>query len=70
MVIFEKEAFIIRVKTGIMPTDNWVYTCTDIIDALTDVSTDLRNEHTYYYLLQLLKEMQPSEAQAQKMLPQ
>lgn len=69
MVSFEKDAFTVKVYTGMDSSGTWVNTCRDIIDVLADVDTSSRCDNNYYYLLQLLKEMLPDEEAVQKMMP-
>lgn len=59
MVRFNKESYVIEVHTGINPIESWESTIKDLFQVLQDVNPDMRNEDTYYHLLELLKNMMP-----------
>lgn len=68
MITFNKDSFSVTVHTGCLPTENYVATITDIIDVLQATNHELRGENTYYYLLELLRSMMPTEQQAAKLI--
>ena len=68
MVQFRENGFTIDVHTGTLPHDNYEMTINDIISALQSVSSDMRGEDNYFYLLELLRAMLPNEEQIKKMI--
>jgi len=67
MVRFEKDRFIIEVKTGINPIENWLDTIQDLLSVLRSQDPDLANGETHYFTLALLEEMLPEWEDAKKM---
>jgi hypothetical protein len=67
MISFTDHSFIVEVETGIIAHDNWRMTVDEIIDALQAQDTDMRGEKNYYYLLELLRQMLPSEKQIKQL---
>ena len=68
MITFRKDGFTIDVHTSTAPSDHYELTIGDIISVLQATSADMRGEDTYYYLLELLRAMMPSEEQIKKMI--
>ncbi|HBG39924.1 MAG TPA: hypothetical protein DDW85_00755 [Porphyromonadaceae bacterium] len=62
MVRFEKDKIIIVVESR-FPEADWLETCRDIIDAVTEVDDDFRSGNNFYNLMNLLKEMLPTPEQ-------
>lgn len=67
MVRFEKDRFIIEVKTGINPIENWLGTIQDLLSVLQSQDPDLANGETHYFTFALLEEMLPEWEDAKKM---
>ena len=67
MVRFEKDRFIIEVKTGINPIENWLDTIQDLLSVLRSQDPYLANGETRYFTLALLEEMLPEWEDAKKM---
>ena len=54
MVRFEKDRFIIEVKTGINPIENWLGTIQDLLSVLRAQDPDLANGEKHYFTFALL----------------
>lgn len=67
MVRFEKDRFIIEVKTGINPIENWLGTIQDLLSVLRAQDPDLANGEKHYFTFALLEEMLPEWEDAKKM---
>ena len=63
MVKFHKSGFTIEVSTVCLPHENYIDTVNEIIDILSCIDKDLRPEHNYPNLHELLKEMMPNTEQ-------
>ena len=68
MVMFNKTGFTVEVVTGINPQDNYRQTIDELISLLQSVDHNMRGEDNYYYLLELLRAMMPSEEQIEKII--
>ena len=68
MIKFTETAYTVEVETGINPQDNYRQTIDELISLLQSVDHDMRGEDNYYYLLELLRAMMPSEEQIKKMI--
>ena len=68
MVRFNDNGFTVEVETGISPQDNYRGTVDDLISVLQATNSDMRGEDNYYYLLELLRAMMPSEEQIKKII--
>lgn len=68
MITFNETSFTVEVHTGCLPADNYTATVNDIIDVLQAVNAEMRGENNYYYLLELLRSMMPTEEQAAKLI--
>lgn len=67
MVRFEEGRFIVEVKTGINPIENWLDTIQDLLSVLQSQDPDLINGETHYFTIALIKEMLPEWEDAKKM---
>ncbi len=65
MVTFTKDSFVVEVKTGHGPVENYLETANDIINVLQNQEEDLLQKN--YYLLELLRQMLPDYEQAKAM---
>ena len=68
MVTFTERAYTVTVETGIRPQDNYRQTIDELISLLQSVDHNMRGEDNYYYLLELLRAMMPSEEQIEKII--
>ena len=68
MIQFTETAYTVTVETGIYPGDNYRQTIDELISLLQSVDHNMRGEDNYYYLLELLRAMMPSEEQIEKII--
>ena len=68
MITFSDNGFTVVVETGINPQDNYRQTIDELISLLQSVDHNMRGEDNYYYLLELLRAMLPSEEQIEKII--
>ena len=67
MVRFEKESFIIEIKTGINPAEDYIGLFEGICDIITTGSPDEQNPNNFYYVINLLRAMMPEWETVKKM---
>lgn len=67
MVTKTETGFIVEVKTGCHPAEDYVETMTDIIDCLSTNDRDVNTSSNYNALFNLLREMLPTYEQAKAM---
>lgn len=65
-VTFNEKSFTIEVETGISPIEYWLETQGQLIDMLQSENEEMRPNR--YHYLELLRSMQPSIEQAERML--
>lgn len=68
MVTFKKDGFVVEVYTACNPISNYVETLNGIVGLLQAQANDIPRDN--YFLLEMLKEMLPTEEQAMALYEQ
>jgi hypothetical protein len=66
MVRFEDNKILIEVKISPYPIDDWHAICQDIIEAVQNHNPENKTSNNYYFLLELLRQMQVEPKQVNK----